>query len=368
MTMTLEILDLDVTYGGTRAVRGASLRVGEGELVAILGPSGSGKTSLLHAVAGLVEPAAGRVILDGVDVTRLGAERRGIPIVFQGGQLFAHMRAWENAAFGLRMAGVPAKERRRRAIDGLRAVDVGELAERYPGELSGGQAQRVALARALVLEPRFAFFDEPFSHLDPELRERMRELVARLRRELGFGGLFVTHDHQEAFQLADRIAIMLDGRIAQVGSPREVYERPATEAVARFLGARNILAARVHRGKLEFPPFGEIPVSTPDGDVCVIVRAETLVLHPVSSRAGAVARVARVVERGETVRYELDVDGVFLETLALGPAAWGVGESVRVELTEAPWVLPADDASRVEGPVEPREAPFLAERRPFPHR
>lgn len=343
--MTLEIRDLHVHHGPTHAVRGASLRVGDGELMAILGPSGSGKSSLLHAIAGLLSVGEGSVHANGFDVTGAPPDERGFPIVFQGGHLFAHMRVWENVAFGLRMQGVALKERRRLAIEALEEVELGGLADRYPGELSGGQAQRVALARALVLRPAYALFDEPFSHLDPALGRRMHDLVTALRERHGFGGLFVTHDHEEAFRLADRVAIMLEGEIVQVGTPREVYERPTSEQVAAFLGLANVLDATISRGMLRVPPFHGLPTSAPDGDARVVIKPEALAIHPPSARVGVPARIARVLDGGERVRYELDVEGTWLDAVALGPPSWIAGERVRVELTDTPWIVGrADDA------------------------
>ncbi len=341
--MTLDVVDLHVHYGGTHAVRGATLRVAESELVAILGPSGSGKSSLLHAAAGFVPASGGAVRVNGVDVTTAPPDARGLPIVFQGGHLFAHMRAWENVAFGLRMRGVPRTARRELALEALHEVELVGFEERYPAELSGGQAQRVALARALVLRPDDALFDEPFSHLDPGLARRMHDLLDDLRARRAFGGLFVTHDYEEAFRLADRVAIMLDGRIVQVGKPREIHERPATAEVAAFLGLTNVIEGDVARGRLRVPPFGELPTSRADGRVRVVLRPETLALHPASSRRGVRARIATVRDAGEITRYQLDVEGTWLRASALGPPAWAVGERVRVELSESPWVL--DEAS-----------------------
>jgi ABC-type Fe3+/spermidine/putrescine transport system ATPase subunit len=223
-------------YGETAAVREVSLAVGAGEFVTLLGPSGSGKTTTLMIVAGFVEPSAGDVRIGGRSVLGLPPHRRNLGVVFQSYALFPHMPVFDNVAFPLRMRRVDRTETRRRVAAALDMVQLGALAERRIHQLSGGQQQRVALARALVFEPPVLLMDEPLGALDRKLREQMQLEIKRLQRALGLTAIYVTHDQEEALLLSDRVAIMHEGAIHQVGAPAEVYERPATAFVADFVG------------------------------------------------------------------------------------------------------------------------------------
>lgn len=223
------------------AVGPINLSIGDGEFFSILGPSGSGKTTLLRLVAGLIEPSEGKLVVGGVDILGKTAEERNFSMVFQEALLFPHMNVAENVAFGLKMKKVKKRERIKKAMTMLEKVGLKGYENKQPSELSGGQQQRVSLARALVMEPHVLLMDEPFSALDPELREEMRELVKSIQKELDTTLLFVTHDREEAFQLSDRIAIIVDGRVVQVGTPHELYTNPSTIDTAAFLGAKNIL-------------------------------------------------------------------------------------------------------------------------------
>ena len=227
------------------AVDDVTLDVAPGEFVSLLGPSGCGKSTLLRTVAGLVEPDGGQVILAGEDITRVAVHRRNLGLVFQSYALFPHMTVFENVAFGLRRRGVGAAELGPRVERMLELVRLGPLGARHPRELSGGQQQRVALARALVLEPRVLLLDEPLSNLDALLRDEMRVELKRLQERLGTTMIFVTHDQAEALILSDRVVVMEAGRVEQIGRPEEVYRRPATAFVARFLGRANFLAGTV---------------------------------------------------------------------------------------------------------------------------
>ncbi len=217
------------------------LTVDEGEFFALLGPSGCGKTTLLKLVAGLLMPDRGDIRLDEESIKHISAENRGFGMVFQQPLLFPHMNVEENVAFGLKMQGVSRSGRLAKAREMLTAVGLSDFGSRHPSALSGGQQQRVSLARALVTKPRLLLMDEPFSALDAGLREEMRELVSSLHKELGTTILFVTHDRDEAFFLADRIGVMKDGDLLQVGRPQKMYENPNSPDVALFLGARNVV-------------------------------------------------------------------------------------------------------------------------------
>ena len=228
-------------YGSFTAVDGVNLSVGRGEFVALLGPSGSGKTTLLMMIAGFEHPDSGAVCIDGVDVSRMPAHRRDVGMVFQKYALFPHMTILDNVAFPLRMRGVTTGERRLKALDALRAVGLEGMEKRLPAQLSGGQQQRVALARAIVYRPPVLLMDEPLGALDKKLRERMQIEIKHLQESLGATVIYVTHDQEEALTMADRIAVMNRGRLEQVGTPAELYERPANPFVASFVGETNLL-------------------------------------------------------------------------------------------------------------------------------
>ena len=228
-------------YGAVRAVDALDLAVHDGEFLALLGPSGCGKTTTLNLVAGFVEPTAGRILVDGEDVTGRPPHLRGLGVVFQSYALFPHLSVRENVAFGLRERRVPKAEVERRVGEALGLVRLDRDGRQRPGELSGGMQQRVALARALVYQPRVLLLDEPLAALDKKLREEMRDELRAIQRSVGITTIFVTHDQAEALGLADRIAVMNRGRIEQLGEPREVYERPATRFVADFIGASTVL-------------------------------------------------------------------------------------------------------------------------------
>jgi spermidine/putrescine ABC transporter ATP-binding subunit len=228
-------------FGAVKALDGVSIDVAAGEFLALLGPSGSGKTTLLMTIAGFEMPDEGRIVVDGKDVTALAPNARNLGMVFQRYALFPHMNVLDNICFPLRMRGVAENERRNRAEAALFTVGLEGYSERLPSQLSGGQQQRVALARAIVYEPPVLLMDEPLSALDKNLRERMRLEIKRLQKQLGITVIFVTHDQEEALVMADRIAVMDEGRLVQEGAPRALYERPANAFVAGFLGETNFI-------------------------------------------------------------------------------------------------------------------------------
>ena len=237
----LRVEGLTIRYGAAAALDALDIEVSEGSFVALLGGSGSGKSTLLRAIAGFVAPSAGRILLGGEDLAPLPPERRPLHMMFQSYALFPHMNVADNVGYGLRRAGVGGPERIRRVAAALEMVGLGALATRRPAALSGGQQQRVALARALVLRPPLLLLDEPLGALDAALREHTGEELRALQRATGGAFLMVTHDQTEALALADRVAVLDQGRVIQHGTPRELWDRPATRFVARFLGAANIL-------------------------------------------------------------------------------------------------------------------------------
>ena len=236
MSIGVRLDRVSARYGSRSVLRDLSLHVRPGSLTALVGPSGCGKTTVLKVIAGLLAPETGDVWFGEEPMTRIAAEKRGIAMVFQKPLLFPHMNVADNVAFGLAMRGWPSARRRKAAEDALRMVQLDGFADRAPKELSGGQEQRVTLARALVTEPRVLLLDEPLSALDESLRAEMRALVRRLQRRLAITTIFVTHDQREAGDVGDQVAVLLDGRIAQTGSPRVFYTDPSTEEVARFFG------------------------------------------------------------------------------------------------------------------------------------
>ena len=242
----LRLEGLTKAFGGRPAVAEVSLEVSRGEILALLGPSGSGKTTTLRLLAGFESPDAGRVVVDGEDVTRLPPERRRFGMVFQNYALFPHLTVGENVAFGLRG---PAERTERRVEEVLRMVDLGGFERRHVAELSGGQQQRVAVARSLAPEPRVLLLDEPLSNLDPALRERTRREIRATIKRVGITTVFVTHEQDEAFDLGDRIAVMNQGRLDQVGSADELYDRPASAFVATFVGRANRLPGALAGGR-----------------------------------------------------------------------------------------------------------------------
>ncbi len=233
---------LTLHYGANLAVDRLNLSMSEGETVALLGPSGCGKTTTMRAVAGLLQPSTGQVVLAGRDITTLAANLREIGLVFQSYALFPHLNVFDNVAFGLRLRGVGKAEMTQRVGDALTMVGLPQFAKRLPKELSGGQQQRVALARTVVVRPRLLLLDEPLSNLDTRLRLEMRTELKRMQRELGITMIVVTHDQLEALALADRVAVMREGVLVQLDTPQAVYERPASVFVAQFMGMDNIIS------------------------------------------------------------------------------------------------------------------------------
>jgi sulfate/thiosulfate transport system ATP-binding protein len=234
--MSIEAKDITKRFGAFTALEDVSVEVPGGSLVALLGPSGSGKSTLLRVIAGLERPDSGAVLLDGVEVTSVPTQRRGVGFVFQHYAAFKHMTVRENVAFGLKLRRLPRQEVRRRVEELLELVQLGGMADRYPAQLSGGQRQRMVLARALAVEPKVLLLDEPFGALDARVRAELRAWLRRLHDEMHVTSVFVTHDQEEAMELADRVVLMNHGHVEQVGDPRDLYERPANDFVMRFVG------------------------------------------------------------------------------------------------------------------------------------
>lgn len=253
--MSIVVDQVTRQFGEFTALNRVSLDVPRGKLVALLGPSGSGKTTLLRIISGLEFPDSGRVLIDGVDVTRQHVRDRHVGFVFQHYALFRHMTVFDNVAFGLRVRGTPRAETHSRVAELLSLVRLEGLGQRYPTELSGGQRQRVALARALAVRPNLLLLDEPFGALDAKVRQELRTWLRRLHEQMHVTTVFVTHDQEEAFEVADRVVVLRRGQIEQVGTPNEVFDHPATPFVMDFLGNVNVFHGRAQGGRVDVGPF-----------------------------------------------------------------------------------------------------------------
>jgi len=296
-------------FGAFTAVDDVSFDVAGGELVALLGPSGGGKSTLLRIVAGLETADAGSVWLDGERVDHVPARERGVGFVFQHYALFRHMSVEENIGYGLKVRGVARAERRERVDELVRIMGLHGLERRMPAQLSGGQRQRVALARSLAPRPRLLLLDEPFAAVDARVREELRAWLRRLHDEVGVTSIFVTHDQEEAFSLADRVLVIQRGRLEQAGTPREILDEPASEFVARFIGDVNVLEADV-RGRSGVVGALRVPLAEADhahGRVRLVIRSYDLKFW--RSESESVATVRRVVTLGDRVRVETEIDG-----------------------------------------------------------
>jgi sulfate transport system ATP-binding protein len=311
--MSIEIVSVNKKFGTFDALRDVTLTVPSGELVALLGPSGSGKTTLLRIIAGLEPPDSGTILFNGVETTERHVRERQVGFVFQHYALFRHMTVFDNIAFGLTVK--PRKSRpgkaeiRDRVNVLLRLIQLEQLADRYPSQLSGGQRQRVALARALAVEPQVLLLDEPFGALDAQVRQELRRWLRRLHDEIHVTSVFVTHDQEEALEVADRIVVMNGGEIEQQGTPAEVYDRPATPFVFNFLGNVNLFHGRVHQGLAH---MGGMELATPE--------------HAATNDSPAVGYVRS--HDLEVERLPFDVTSVAAEVRHIYP----VGPLVRVEL------------------------------------
>ena len=337
---SLRVRELTKSFADTAAVVGFDLEVAGGEFISLLGPSGCGKTTTLNCVAGLLDPDAGAIEIDGRGITRLPPERRGFGMVFQSYALFPHLTIARNVAFGLEVRRVPRAEIEARVARALDLVQLRGVGERYPAQLSGGQQQRVALARAIVTEPALILMDEPLSNLDAKLRLEMRLEIRRLHQALGLTTLYVTHDQEEALSLSDRVVLMRDGVIEQSGTPEELYSQPRSLYVASFLGYRNLMPVEVGEVSGESVSVvanglpltgtrrGAVAAGTPA--VATIRPKDVQVLGP-----GSPGCIAAQVELAEFVGdgFELSADaGHGQRFIARTLDRWSVGDAVALRL------------------------------------
>ncbi|PYN95959.1 MAG: polyamine ABC transporter ATP-binding protein [Candidatus Rokuibacteriota bacterium] len=350
MSATVELRGIQKRYGAVQAVASIDLRIEPGQFVSLLGPSGCGKTTTLRIIAGLVRPDAGEVIIGGRVMTDVPVHHRGLGLVAQNYALFPHMTVMENVTFGLRMRRAPPAEVERKAHEALEMVRLSGFEQRYPRQLSGGQQQRVALARCLLVEPAVLLLDEPLGALDKKLREVMQVELKSLQRQVGITTIFVTHDQEEALTLSDRIAVMHQGRLQQVGAPPEVYEMPRTRFVAEFIGVCNFLEGKVvgrepgavmvrtDGGALVAVATDERSAPAEGAKVVAAVRPEKLAVRaPGSPRSGQElsARLEALVYVGTAVHYHLRAATgerliAYRQNNAAAPVTFGPGAEVVV--------------------------------------
>ncbi|TPW29240.1 ABC transporter ATP-binding protein [Martelella alba] len=322
------------SYGRTEVLHGISLELASGEFVSLLGASGCGKTTLLRSVAGLESVTAGRIVIDGQDVTQLPPERRDIAMMFQSYALLPHLSVSENVRFPLRMRRIGNREEQAERVKAaLETVQLSHLSERLPRQLSGGQQQRVALARAIVSNPKVLLLDEPLSNLDARLREDMQVELIEIHRRLGLTTLFVTHDQEEALSLSDRVVLLNAGTVEQEGAPAEIYAEPATAFVSGFLGSANILPARLGAdgtAKLTDGQIVAIPPTSLTGDVQLVLRQEDLSLATKGN--GLAATVRTRVFLGARNRYVLELAGKTIRLLTGNEIILEPGASVTLQI------------------------------------
>lgn len=350
----LVLRDIVKRYPNTAnpSVADMNLQIAPGEMVAFLGPSGCGKSTTLKMIAGLTEPTEGEILFNGNSVLAIPPEKREVSMVFQKALLFPHMTVGENIGFGLRMRKRPKDEIRKKVEEMLALVRLDGYADRRPGQLSGGQEQRVSLARGLVIEPRVFLLDEPLSALDAKLRIEMRELILSIQRRMQVTTIFVTHDQEEAVMLADRIAIMFDGRLQQFGKPEEFYARPATKCVADFFGCTNFVDG-IQRGAVVETALGsfQIPDLPPQSRrVHLVVRPEAAEIV----ESGVPARIKSRIFMGTNVRYIVEIAGHEYQFTfdALTPHA--EGEQINLRLVENRlWAVDYEEEAR---PYDDEEA------------
>ncbi len=343
--MSIRIEHLSKRFGAFSALEDVRLDVRQGELLALLGPSGSGKTTLLRIIAGLEHADGGQVIIDGEDASRLSVQARRAGFVFQHYALFRHMTVHENIAFGLRVRrGAqrwPDARIRARVEELLALVQLDGLGQRYPAQLSGGQRQRVALARALAIEPRVLLLDEPFGALDAQVRRDLRRWLRELHDRTGLTTLFVTHDQEEALELADRVAILNHGRVEQVGTPAEVYDAPASPFIYAFVGEVNRLPAHWEQGGLHAQGLRIASAADGQGRAEVFVRPEDLRVVDGTDQPGWCATIIGRQRNGPRLRLRAALDGsdqaVEVDLPASAEARYPVGQPLRLAPARAGW-------------------------------
>jgi iron(III) transport system ATP-binding protein len=345
---SVEFRNVTKRYGNVTAVDDVSFTIEPGKLVTLLGPSGCGKTTTLRMIAGLEMASEGQILIGGRDVTNLSAADRDVSMVFQSYALFPHMSVLENVAYGPSVQGASKKDANAMAMEKLELIGLKGLEKRAPSELSGGQQQRVAVARALVLEPQVLLFDEPLSNLDAKLRRRVREDIRELQQSLNLTVAYVTHDQEEALAVSDHIIVMSNARIAQTGTPRELYEEPANLFVADFIGTSTRLPGRLEGDRFASTELGLLPTGAggaagPAGPSYLVVRPEDVrLLAGDHAEAAVVGEVTDVQFKGDSSQVAVDVAGLDRPFLVSVPGATAVDRGAVVGLSWSHAVVVAD--------------------------
>jgi len=324
----LQLNNIQKSFGDAHIIKGVNLEIRKGEFIVFVGPSGCGKSTLLRLIAGLEPTTSGSLLLDGKDITHAPSGKRDLAMVFQSYALYPHMSVYDNMSFALKLAGVPKDEIRKKVDHAAKQLNLTQYLDRTPKELSGGQRQRVAIGRAIVRAPKVFLFDEPLSNLDAALRGNTRVEIHKLHVALGATTIYVTHDQVEAMTLADRVVVLKDGLIEQVGSPLELYDHPANQFVAQFIGmpSMNMVAANA------IPSFSSQARGQLPGDGFLGVRPEGLRVHPGQDAAGVPGRVDLVEALGADTLIHVDVGGVQLIARQNERTPLRVGDAVAVEL------------------------------------
>lgn len=327
----ITLQDVTKKYDETEVLKSISFEVKEGEMVSLVGPSGSGKTTTLRLLAGLLEPTSGEIFIDGKNSRSMSHRDRGTVIVFQDYALFPHMTVAENITFGLKVRGVSVKVRNEKAMALLELLKMDGFENRYPSALSGGQKQRIALARALAIEPNVLLLDEPFSSLDTHLRSSMRSLIAELQRKLKITTILVTHDTEEALMVSDRVAVLLDGKLAQFGSPKSVYKKPERREIAHFFGDNNELECKITEGEIQLPSE-RLEVETDyRGSAHVVFRRESVSIHAPEHTPWK-GHIIGCAYTGSTTIYEIETSVGIIKSIQDANQSWQIGADISIEV------------------------------------
>lgn len=327
----ITIKNLEKSFGKGKVLENIDFEVEDGKVVSLLGPSGCGKTTTLKMIAGLLQPDEGAVFIGDQNIMKWPPEKRGTVIVFQDHLLFPHLNVEQNIGFGLKMAKQPKKEIKEKVEEMLDLVKLKGTNRKYPHELSGGQQQRIALARALAVSPKVLLLDEPFSNLDPKLRQEIRELTFEIQRNLGITTILVTHDKEEALMSSDKIAFMQDGQIKQFGTPEELYQRPNSIEVAHFLGEKNFIPGRIQNGRFQ---SDIVSIQTARSDVNharLMIKPEDIGIFPVGTK-DLEGTIKSRKYAGERVYYTVDVFGIELKITSQSASFYNIGDKVSLEV------------------------------------
>lgn len=318
-------------FGDTKVLDQVSFEVAQGEMISLVGPSGSGKTTILRLIAGLIEDLEGAILIDNEDTKFMTKRERGTVIVYQDYALFPHMTVEENISYGLKVRKISKSVRKKKAMELIAMLHMDGYENRYPKELSGGQKQRVAIARALAIEPKVLLLDEPFSSLDANLRDSMKNLIKELQRKLNITTIMVTHDLEEALTVSDRIAVLLEGEVKQLDSPQGIYERPANKMIAKFIGKSATIEGLLDKGILN-TPFGQLKTNSDYiGPVDIMFRQEAARIKP-SDKKGLNGKIVDNIYTGKSMIYKIQTDSSILDVEGYISSNWQIGDLVSVDV------------------------------------